>query len=60
MANVLQLRCTSCGRFLGAKTALFVTQWHQRNQRYYRAPGVYDARCAKKIPPTIDAEPYYG
>lgn len=49
----LHLRCESCGRFLGAKTALFVKQWHPGHHRYYIAPGVYDARCAAKVPATI-------
>lgn len=46
----LKLRCVTCGRFLGARTALLVVQIDRSSGWQTYAPGPYDARCAAKVP----------
>jgi len=45
----LTLRCVTCGRFVGFRTALAVTQINRAGWQTI-APGPYDSRCAAKVP----------
>ena len=45
----LRLRCVTCGRFLGFRAALAVTQINRAGWEAI-APGPYDSRCAAKVP----------
>lgn len=49
----MKLRCVTCGRFLGANTALLVIQTNANTGWQTYAPGPYDSRCAAKVPKVI-------